>query len=198
MMGIYFNQDASDKYVRNEDAIKMGTNGVNILWNHFQTANYAFNTIPFQGDSMRFQVNLITEETNGYALKAYKPFSNEYDLYITEENTPQRTLMTDNYQIKSRGNVILWLDFIKKFRTITESENITSNAHITIITKEQSLYLAYLDNVKQIWLYTTSGKLVRDYSNIEPQIVIDNLIAGVYLLKVKIDDNIFTEKVVIK
>ena len=198
MMGIYFNQDASDKYVRNEDAIKMGTNGVNILWNHFQTANYAFNTIPFQGDSMRFQVNLITEETNGYALKAYKPFSNEYDLYITEGNTPQRTLMTDNYQIKSRGNVILWLDFIKKFRTITESENITSNAHITIITKEQSLYLAYLDNVKQIWLYTTSGKLVRDYSNIEPQIVIDNLIAGVYLLKVKIDDNIFTEKVVIK
>ena len=110
MMGIYFNQDASDKYVRNEDAIKMGTNGVNILWNHFQTANYAFNTIPFQGDSMRFQVNLITEETNGYALKAYKPFSNEYDLYITEGNTPQRTLMTDNYQIKSRGNVILWLD----------------------------------------------------------------------------------------
>ena len=158
LMGIYFNSGADRGFNRSEDAIKMGTTGNNLLWNQFDSGAYSYNTLPFVGDSMRFEVMVKTGDVGNYTLAPYISFPENYLIYITNSSNGRRSLYTSNgYHLNNGFDGILYLDFIKSDNIGTDVEEPMAQESWSVYTSSGSVHITGLKGVSDIKLYNSVG-----------------------------------------
>ena len=128
MVGLYFNNRANHYYVRNQDAVKMGTDGTNIIWNNMAIGNFAFFTQPFVPDTMQFNIRVNTDSSSIYRIKPYHDLPQGYETYIQFSNDTTKHAITNNgYTLSEHGQLTLPLFIVKRSAVETESKGLNND-----------------------------------------------------------------------
>ena len=109
---LIFDEDASADYVINEDAVKLSTTG-NCIWNAYDNAKYVFNRLPFQGDTMCFQLQTQLESGGDYTLAQLNDVAEAMTVYVREIGGNWNDLSLSDFVITDNGVTVLEVCFIK-------------------------------------------------------------------------------------
>ena len=160
LTGIYFSELASSAFKYNEDAIKFGSLNEDMIWNYFNETPYAFNGLPFVGDSMRFELRIHTGNKGSYMLKPFKVFPQEYKVFITAEGENNRNLLLNSgYGLSVNTLKNYYVDIVKNDDSDIDTNNNYSSEGSNIYLVEGNVILKGGLIGTMIEIYNVSGLL---------------------------------------
>ncbi|MDD6209305.1 MAG: T9SS type A sorting domain-containing protein [Bacteroidales bacterium] len=194
---LIFNDNATAGYVINEDAAKILQKGMPRIYTFDDDAHYAVNRRPAPVGQQQLSMTVYVPDENSYRIDLVGAgFANNFQqVLITQESSFEAAidLLSSPMVIEGESGLINYtITVVPKTVAIDGTENENPYG----VVNSGTLYLHNLPAVCRIDIYEMNGTVIysQDVLDSEAEFVLPT--TGIYIVRVKKDDNVDTFKVV--